>query len=250
MDKPQFTFPRYPSIISTGLAVIAARILGHKRSLHTDALRLTGRITPPVIAKGVENIPTSGGYLIVINHYVRPGYNTAWNALALAAIIPEEITYIMSEEWAFTGNPFGFLMRPLMRSFLASISWVYGFLSMPSMVKGLSTPLSRAAAVRRVIKFVRAHPNAIIGLSPEGQDSPRNGVGLAPAGGGKFMLQLNRMGFPLLPVTVAEYSGQLTVRFGQVFDIAIETGIPLPQVDEYVRTLIRDRLFQLYTSSL
>jgi len=248
MDKPQFTFPRYPSIISTGLAVIAARILGHKRSLHTDALRLTGRITPPVIAKGVENIPTSGGYLIVINHYVRPGYNTAWNALALAAIIPEEITYIMSEEWAFTGNPFGFLMRPLMRSFLASISWVYGFLSMPSMVKGLSTPLSRAAAVRRVIKFVRAHPNAIIGLSPEGQDSPRNDVGLAPAGGGKFMLQLNRMGLPLLPVVVVENPGQLTVKFSQVFDVTVEADTPPEKVDESVRRAVRDRLFELYRS--
>ena len=249
MDKPQFTFPRYPSIISTGLAVIAARILGHKRSLHTDAIRLTAKIIPPVIVEGVENIPTSGGYLIVVNHYVRAGYNTAWNALALAAVIPEEIAYIMSEAWAFTGNPSGFLLRPLMRSFLASINRVYGFLSMPSMVKGLSTPLSRAAAVRRVIQFVRTHPNAIIGLAPEGQDSPLDGVGLAPAGGGKFMLQLNRMGLPLLPVTVAENSGQLIVKFGQAFDITVEADTPPEKVDESVRRAVRDRLFELYRSN-
>jgi 1-acyl-sn-glycerol-3-phosphate acyltransferase len=249
MDKPQFTFPRYPSIIFTGLAVIASRMLGHKRSLRSDALRMTGRIFPPINVEGIENIPTTGGYLIVVNHYARPGYNTAWNALSLAAVIPQEITYIMSEEWAFTGNLFGFLLRPLMRSLLASINWVYDFLSMPSMVEGLSTPLSRAAAVRRVIVFVRTHPNAIIGLAPEGQDSPRDGIELAPAGGGKFMLQLNRIGLHLLPVTVAEYSGQLTVRFGKVFDISIDPGFPPGQVDEYVRSLIRDRLLQIYASS-
>ena len=57
MDKPQFTFPRYPSIISTGLAVIASRMLGHKRSLRSDALRMTGRIFPPINVEGIENIP-------------------------------------------------------------------------------------------------------------------------------------------------------------------------------------------------
>ena len=96
-------------------------------------------------------------------------------------------------------------------------------------------------------QFVRTHPNAIIGLAPEGQDSPLDGVGLAPAGGGKFMLQLNRMGLPLLPVAVAENSGQLTVRFGQVFDIAIETSIPPAQVDEYVRVFVRDCIGILYS---
>ena len=73
-------------------------------------------------------------------------------------------------------------------------------------------------------------------------------VGLAPAGGGKFMLQLNRMGLSLLPVAVTENLGQLTVKFGQRFDITLDESTPPEKVDEAVRRLVRDRLFELYRS--
>jgi 1-acyl-sn-glycerol-3-phosphate acyltransferase len=248
MDTPLQHFPHYPSIIAAGLSVLTARLSGRKKSLRTDALKLTGRISPPVKVEGIENIPATGGFLIAINHYSRAGYNTAWNALSIAAAIPQEITYIMSEAWAFEGNLFGFILRPFMRFMLASINRVYGFLSMPSMVEGFSTPLSRAAAVRRVIEFVRTHPNAVIGLAPEGQDSPLRGVGLAPNGGGKFMLHLNRMGLPILPAAVAESSGQLILKFGPVFNIPSSLSMPPSQVDEYVRIHVRDRIGELYSA--
>jgi 1-acyl-sn-glycerol-3-phosphate acyltransferase len=197
----------------------------------------------------MANIPASGGYVVVVNHYARPGFNTAWTALSLAAANPMEIAFIMSEAWAFAGNPLGFLLRPLMRFVLASINEVYGFLSMPSMVEGFSNPSSRAAAVRRVIEFGRAHPSAVIGLAPEGQDSPDQGVGLAPGGGGKFILHLNRMGFQLLPVVVQERSDMLFTKFGQVFDIPLDPGLPSKAIDAYVRRIIRDRLLVLLDST-
>lgn len=155
----------------------------------------------------------------------------------------------MSEAWAFTGNPLGFVLRPLMKFVLASINEVYGFLSMPSMAEGFSDPRSRAAAVRRVIQFGRAHPSAVIGIAPEGQDSPELGIGLAPGGGGKFILHLHRMGFPLLPVVVQERSGRLFTKFGQVFDIPLEPGLPSEAIDTYVRRIIRDRLLVLLDST-
>jgi 1-acyl-sn-glycerol-3-phosphate acyltransferase len=216
-----------------------------RKSLRSDALRLTGRITPPVVVDGMANIPASGGYVVVVNHFSRPGFNTAWTALSLAAAIPKEIAFIMSEAWAFAGNPLGFLLRPFMKFVLASINEVYGFLSMPSMAEGFSDPGSRAAAVRRVIQFGRRHPSAVIGIAPEGQDSPELGIGLAPGGGGKFILHLNRMGFQLLPVVVQERSGKLFTKFGQVFDIPLEPGLPSEGIDTYVRQIIRDRLLVL-----
>jgi len=249
MSPRHLSYPRYPSIIPVVLEVIIARMRLRKRSLRTDALRLTGRITPPVLVEGMTNIPASGGYVVVVNHYARPGFSTAWIALSLAASIQPEITYIMSEGWAFTGNPLGFLLRPLMRFVLASINEVYGFLSMPSMAKGFSDLSSRAAAVRRVIEFGRAHPSAVIGLAPEGQDSPEQGIGLAPDGGGKFILHLNRMGFKILPVVVQERSGKLITRFGQVFNIAMEPALPQDAIDGYVRRSIRDQLLALLDTS-
>ena len=242
-------YPKYPLIIPSVLRVIFTKMLGRKRSLRADALRLTGRITPPVKVEGSRNIPASGGYVVVINHYARPGFNIAWTALSLAASIQTEITYIMSDAWAFTGNPLGFLLRPVMRFVLASINEVYGFLPMPSMVAGFSDPRSRAAAVRRAIEFGRTHPAAIIGLAPEGQDSPEHGVGLAPAGGGKFILHLNRMGFKLLPVVAYERDGELITRFGQVFNIAMEPGLPQDAIDGYVRRSIQDQLLALLDTS-
>ena len=239
------SYPRYPYIIPAVLEVIIAKIRLRKRSLRADALRVTGRITPPVIVEGVSNIPASGGYVVVVNHYARPGFSTAWTALSLAASIQTEITFIMSEAWAFAGNPLGFLLRPLMKFILACINEVYGFLSMPSMVEGFSNPRSRAAAVRRVIEFGRAHPAAVIGIAPEGQDSPDQGIGLAPRGGGKFILHLNRMGFKLLPVVVQERSGKLCTRFGKVFNIELEPDLPPDAIDEFVRRIIRDQLLAL-----
>ncbi len=245
MNPSRLSYPRYPSIIPTVLEVIIARIRLRKRSLRADALRLTGSITPPVVVEGIANIPASGGYVAVVNHYARPGFNTAWIALSLAAAVPKEITFIMSEAWAFSGNPLGFLLRPLMKFVLASINKVYGFLPMPSMVEGFSNPRSRAAAVRRVIEFGRAHPSAVIGLAPEGQDSPDQAVGLAPSGGGKFILHLNRMGFTILPVVVQERSGKLFTRFGKVFNIALDPDLPSDAIDEFVRRIIRDQLLAL-----
>lgn len=180
-----------------------------------------------------------------MNHYSRPGFSIAWTALSLAANIENEITFIMSEAWAFAGNPLGFLLRPLMRFVLGSFNEVYGFLPMPSMVAGFSDTRSRAAAVRRVIEFARAHPASVIGLAPEGQDSPEMGIGLAPDGAGKFILHLNQMGFHLLPVVVFEKSGELITRFGKAFNIDPEPGPPEKTTDLVLRSLIRDRLLRL-----
>ena len=249
MKQNRKTYPRYLSIILAVLEVILARLLHRNRSLRADALQLTGKITPPVTVEGLTNIPASGGVVVVVNHYARPGFSTAWTALSLAATIPMEITFIMSEEWTFAGNPLGFLLRPLMKFVLASINEVYGFLPMPSMVEGFSNPLSRAAAVRRVIEFGRAYPTAVIGLAPEGQDSPDQGIGLAPGGGGKFILHLNRMGFKLLPAVVQERSGKLIIRFGQVFNIALEPGLPADAVDGFVRIRIQEQLLALLDSA-
>ncbi len=212
-------------------------------------MRLISQVKPVPMVIGEENIPASGGFLVVVNHYSRLGYNTAWNALSISAVVKKEIAFIMSEEWAFEGNPLGFLLRPLMRGILSSINSAYGFLSMPSMMEGFNTPASRAAAVRRVINFARSHPDAVIGLAPEGQDSPADGVGLAPDGGGKFMLHLNRMGYLLLPVVVVERSGRLVLHFGQPFDFPVSLDERSDSIDLTIRSIVRNTLQTLFDNS-
>ena len=232
----------YPSILPTVLQVIGARWLKKRRSFHAEALKLTARVSPPIIYQGMENIPAGCGCLVTINHYSRPGFNTAWIALGLSAAFPEEVTWVMSDEWVFAGNPLAFLLRPAMRYILESINFVYSFLSMPTMVTGYAEGVEKSAAVRRVIEFARAHPQSIIGLAPEGQDSPNNGVGDLPTGSGKFIHYLDKMGFQILPVGITEQQGHLVVKIGKPYRLNVPSISNPSEVDAQVRTHVRRQI--------
>jgi 1-acyl-sn-glycerol-3-phosphate acyltransferase len=248
MNARQSEFPSYPSINLAALGVLGLRMIRRKKSFRRDARIYTSHLRPPVRYLGLENIPARGPYQIHINHYARPGFNTAWIALSVSAVQPAEVTWVVADQWVFEGNPVRFLLRPAMRYILASIRQVYGFLPMPTMVPGYSDMPERSAAVRRVIRYCRNHPMAIIGLTPEGQDSPQHGVHLAPTGAGKFILQLNRMKLPILPAAMVEKDGCLTVKFGLVFDLPAEIDVPRSQVDKTIRVIVRDQLLELYNS--
>jgi hypothetical protein len=239
-------FPTYPSINPAVLGVLGLRLLGRRKSFRQDATRMTGRLRPPIRYLGLENIPASGPYQIHVNHYARPGFNTAWIALAVSAVQPVEVAWVVADQWVFEGNPLRFLLTPAMRFILASFRRVYGFLPMPTMLPGYSDMPERSAAVRRVIRYCRSHPMAILGLTPEGWDSPPQGVHLAPAGAGRFILQLNRMKLPILPAAMREKDGCLTVKFGRAYDLPAEIDLPRSQVDEAMRVIVRDRMLELY----
>ena len=150
------TYPVYPSVNSTVLKTLLARLFQRKRSVHADSLGLCAKITPPIRYLGVENLADQGPLLLTANHYSRPGFSTTWIAAGISAALPVEVTWIMSDEWLFEGNPFAFILRPLMRFVLRSITLAYGFLPMPTMVQGFSTPQQRSSGVRGVIEYLRA----------------------------------------------------------------------------------------------
>ncbi len=79
-------YPLYPSINPAVLGVLVLRLLGRRKSFRRDALRFTGRLRPPVRYLGLENIPAGGPYQIHANHYARPGFSTAWIAIALSRL--------------------------------------------------------------------------------------------------------------------------------------------------------------------
>lgn len=201
------------------------------------------RISPPVLSCGAHNIPSGGGYVVMVNHYAREGFSTAWIAIALSALIPTEVTWVMTEEWVFQGHPLAFILRPVMRFVLGSLNKVFGFLPMPSIEAGYSEVTKRSAAVRRVIDYARKHPQAIIGIAPEGRDAHQPGVGDLPAGVGKFILYLNRMGLRILPAGITEDHGQLSVRFGEPYDLALSDAEG--DIDEQARAIVRERIGRL-----
>jgi hypothetical protein len=238
-------FPIYPSINPAVLGLLGLRLLGRRKSFRQDAKRVTGRLRPSICYLGLENLPGSGPYQIHVNHYARPGFNTAWIALAVSAVQPAEVAWVVADQWVYAGHPLRFLLVPAMRFILTSFRRVYGFLPMPTMLPGYSDMPERSVAVRRIICYCRSHPTAILGLTPEGWDSPPQGVNLAPAGAGRFILQLNRMKLPILPAAMLEKDGCLTIKFGRAYDLPAEIDQPRSQVDEAVRLIVRDRMLEL-----
>ena len=94
-----------------------------------------------------------------------------------------------------------------------------------------------------MIDYARKHPQAIIGIAPEGRDAHQPGVGDLPAGVGKFILYLNRMGLRILPAGITEDRGQLSVRFGEPYDLALSDAEG--DIDEQARAIVRERIGRL-----
>jgi hypothetical protein len=234
------TFPAYPSINPFAIRAIAARLSNRKRSLRADSLKLCGKLTPPIRYTGLENLPAGGPLLMTTNHYSRPGFNTAWIAIGISAALPVELTWVMSNEWLFEGNPFAFILRPAMRFVLRSLTLAYHFLPMPTMIPGFSTPQQRSSGVRQVIERLRTQPETVLGLTPEGMDIPGGGLGLPPAGAGKFILYLCQMGLPIMPVGVCEHNGCLEIRFGQVYSLTAQISSTPKDLDLAVRQQVME----------
>ena len=235
--------PRYPSILPAVLGALLNRLMGRHLSFGALARRLSSRINPAAVSRGTGNIPTGGGYVVTVNHYAREGFNAAWIAIVISALFPGEVTWLMTEEWVFEGHPLALVLRPVMRLVLRSLSKVFGFLPMPPMAEGYSETSQRGAAVRRVIETLRQNPQAVIGLAPEGRDSLQPGMGELPAGVGKFILYLNRMGLRILPAGITEEHGQLFVRFGEPYDLALADDDG--GVDAQVRAMVKEEIREL-----
>lgn len=234
--------PAYPGVESSALSAITARLLHRRRSFRLDSLRLCAKIVPEIHYLGLEHLPAHGALLLTANHYSRAGFSTAWIAAGISAALPVEVTWIMSNEWLFEGNSFAFLLRPAMRFVLRSITLVYNFLPMPTMIPGFSTPQQRSSSVRQVIERLRAQPDLVLGLTPEGMDSPDGGLMLPPAGAGRFIHHLNQMGLSIVPAAVHEVDGRLQIRFGKAYDLDQSDSVSPAKLDLLVRQQVMDHI--------
>lgn len=207
-------YPRYGYPWRTVLGVGRGIVLGGRRSFRADACACLGRLRPAPLVDGAEHIPPSGPALIAVNHYHRPGFAAWWIALALASVVPTEMHWIMTDEWTCAGKPYAAAGRVASRWLLRRVSAIYGFTAMPPMPPRSEDVLRRALAVRQVLEFVRAHPDAILGLAPEGMDTPGGVLSRPAAGTGRLILRLAELGFHVVPVGVYEEHGRLCLRFG------------------------------------
>ncbi len=227
-------FPRYAYPPDAWRKLCFSVLFGTRRSFRQDSLACIRYLRPPLQVYGAENIPQQGPCLIVFNHYYRPGFSAWWMALALAAVVPQEMHFVMTAELTFPGRWYASLGQAGSRWLLRRLARVYGFTTMPPMPPRGHEVLARARSVRRVLAFVRAHPQAILALAPEGGDQPGGVLNWPPSGAGRFIALLNRAGLPLLPVGIYEADGRLCLNFGQAQSLRYSAGLAPDEKDRTV----------------
>jgi hypothetical protein len=183
------------------------------RCFREDAQTGLGRM-PPLMVLGESNIPAQGGCLLVFNHYAAPGFRAWWIALAISALVPLDIHWVMTAAWSFENHPFARPMKALSYKLFQRVAQIYGFTAMPSMPPDPSEVERRAAAVRHALAYARCTPQPVIGLSPEGQDHPGGCLGVPPPGVGRFVALLALSCPRVHPIGVYLQDGQLRLNFG------------------------------------
>ena len=217
-------YPSYSYPLLKLPLLVANVLFGGKRSFHRDGQACIERMKPPLQILGEENIPKSGPLLITFNHYYRPGFNAWWMALALAAVVPVDIHFVMTGELTFPGKWYAPLGMAGSRLLLWRFSKIYGFTTMPPMPPRPKDVERRARAVRETLSYARAHSQAILALAPEGGDQPGGVLTMPPSGAGRFISLLAGPGSRIVPMGAFEEAGIFCLHFGEAY--------PLPKVEK------------------
>ncbi len=252
---PSAETPHYPSIVGAGLHVLVTSVASHPndlppRSFRRDALVLAARFDPPFQVLGQEFIPAGGPCLLLSNHYYRPGFDAWQRALAISAAVPVEVRWVITAALTYPGRLQNMVLGGLSRWFLARVERVYGFFAMPPMPPEPCDAQARAAAVRKVVAYVRRTPDAVIGLTPEGRDILECRLGWPPPGSGRFVLHLARLGLRLLPLGVYEEGGRLWLHFGGDFKLEPPPGLPPDDLDCWASRRVMEHIARLLPERL
>jgi len=239
MEQPAATMalPRYeyarlrllPNLVMFGLSLL----FGWRRSFAGDGALLM-KVNPfPRRVEGIENVPESGRFVLVMNHFDRPGLHPYHCAMMVSCFLKQHRPDVPEVRWTFTSELHGRRIGPfpiplsLIRWVFRRIARVYNLVVMP---RREELVMGRAAALRTLL---RALDEAPIGITPEARGSGR--LVEPPRGSGLFLLSLARRGVPFLPVAVWEEDTTLVFRFGPPFRLSVPDGLPREGADRLAR---------------
>lgn len=220
----------YPSTVP-GIAWLALQ--RRPRSFRRDARTLVDRLSPPLRVDGALPDVERGSWLVVVNHYSRPGFRAWWVAMAISATLPREVCWVTTSTLTFPDRLRASTITPASRWFLCHVAGLYGFVPMPPMPPRPFEVEERARAVRRVLHQAQA-PHALLGLAPEGGDMPGGILAPPPSGSGRFLWHLARRGFRILPVGAFEADGRFCLRFGPPFSLPESLPAPIDESASYI----------------
>ena len=209
--------PRYSLWTPTTASVAASLVAGRPRSFQRDARRLIAGLHPPPNVAGHLPDLGRGGWVLVMNHFARPGFRAWWIALAVSWLVPREVHWVMTSTFTYPDRRRGAWLTPLSTMVLTRLAGCYGFTTMPPMPPRPRDVAARAQAVRRVLAIAQRTPPAVIAMAPEGADAPGGILQPLWPGTGRFLLHLARRGLRFLPFGVFEAEGRLCLHIGKPF---------------------------------
>jgi hypothetical protein len=242
MNNPDYSYP-------PGLFPRVARdiVLLRHRDFHKDAKLCIENLKPSLQILEKENIPQHGPCVITVNHYHRPGFGAQWIALAIAALVPVNMHWIMTAEFTYPGKWYERIGSIGSQILLKRIAHIYGFTTMPPLPPRDRDVAARAAAVRAVLEYVRHTKDPILGLAPEGYDAPGpEGILTRPASGlGRFGMLLSKAGLSFIPAGVYEADGVFHVHFGERYELRVRNDLSVEEKDGQALQIIMENIARL-----
>lgn len=239
------TPPRYSYPLGVFSALARDILLLRKRDFHEDAKACVANIDPPLRIIQQENIPQHGPCVITVNHYHREGFGAEWLALVIAALVPMPMHWIMTGEFMYQGKWYAAIGAKSSRVLLKRIARVYGFTTMPPMPPRPNDVGERAASVRAVLKYVMHAENPILGLAPEGYDTPKGTLTRTASGLGRFGLLLSSQGLRFAPVGIYETDGILHAHFGEQYHLVVPAAMTADEKDAQASQIIMENIARL-----
>jgi hypothetical protein len=196
-------------------------------------LTRTLRPAPQVDLSAMESlIPTlermdhGQGALITVNHYSAPDFQAWWFAILISAYMPANIHWVVTAGWTNSGWLTGFTHWLFPRG-----AKLLGFTPMPAMPPDPDETELRAAAIRAVIKYAKEASQPVIGMAPEGGDTPGGALGLLPPGVGRFIHLLSQYCPLIQPVGVWTESGRIILKFGNPYHLEVPDSLSANERD-------------------
>ena len=248
MAAPKYSYP--PGLFA---AFVRDLLLLRKRDFHHDAQACIANIHPSPTVIGPENIPQSGPCVITVNHYHRPGFGMQWIPLAVSALVPGNMYWVITNEFTYPGKwyePAGTLGSQFL---LKRIAYIYNFFSMPPMPPREKDVEARAASVRAVLEYVMCagEPPPILGIAPEGYDASEAGILTRPfKGAGRFGLLLSKTGLRFIPVGAYEADGYFYIHFGESYGLRVPRGLSADEKDWHASQIMMDNIARLLPARL
>ena len=245
-----FMSMRYRLPLSIVMSLGFDALVGRSRSFRDDALVCIDQLKPSLRVSGRDNIPRNGPCVVMVNHYHRPGFSAEWLALAISALVPCEMHWIMTAEWTAPGKWYEPIKGMYSRWLLKRLARVYGYTTMPPMPPRPGDVEARARSVRTVLEYVKGHPDCVLGLAPEGADQVEGMLSVPAPGVGRFALLLAGLGCEFVPVGAFEADGAFCLNFGPAYRLSVPPGLSTDEKDRVAAEIMMKKIAVLLPETL